>query len=615
MSELFIEIITEEVPFVEQARERDAVSIFFAKTPELSGKLEVLSSRERLVIKLVDFVREVVVPSKYFKGPSLNAGDDAVRGFLKKVNASKQELKEESGFYTFTSKEEKKDLKLLLESGLLLDLFDKIRESFTKTMRWNSSNKFWIRPIKSILTSINGDLIDFEYAGVKSSIFQTRIDSDCILNQNERLAKIKTEVKQIEEAKNIISVARERLFEENSYLANLPCVRYSYFDEKYLNLPEKVLIQTLESNQKYFLFKNKDGTLSNIFAVCIDGKFKEEIYSQILDGNKKVLHSRLEDAVYYVKIDRRESLLSHLEKTKKVAFHRDAGTIFERVERMLELARKLDAGNKDLELAIRLSKADLQTEMTQSFAELQGYIGSYYANLEGYSPAICKAIELQYKLGVDEEVEGKDYLSLMLALIEKYEKIDTLLKAGELPTSSRDPFGIRRDALAIVKIIIKGELDVAPLFGGAFKGIILDRLSFYLKDCDKEITTSVINFEKQKERLSVLQIFKTTSLLMQNKKNFAELGRVYKILQSKEAQTLKGVKLKEELLNKAESELIDKFSKAKSLENILSLAPSIDSFFVSTLVIDASNLELSQNRVALLEFVLNKVESFVSFSS
>jgi glycyl-tRNA synthetase beta chain len=615
MSELFIEIITEEVPFIEQARQRDAVASFFAKTQELSGTLEVLCSRERLVIKLVDFAREVVVPSKYFKGPSLNAGEDALRGFLKKVNASKQELKEENGFYTFTSKEEKKDLKLLLEGGLILDLFNKIRESFSKTMRWNGSNKLWIRPIKSILTSINGDLIDFEYAGVKSSIFQTRIYSDCILNQNERLAKIKAEVKQIEEAENIFCVAKERLFEENSYLANLPCIKYSYFDEKYLNLPEKVLIQTLESNQKYFLFKNKDGSLSNLFAVCIDGKFNEEVYSQIIEGNKKVLHSRLEDAVYYVKIDRRESLLSHLEKTKKVAFHKDAGTIFDRVERMLEIARKLDPENKDLVLAIRLSKADLQTEMTQSFTELQGYIGAYYAHLEGYSTEICKAIELQYKLGVDEEPKGKDYLSLMLALIEKYEKIDTLLKAGELPTSSRDPFGIRRDALAIVKIIIQGCIDVKFTFKGVFESIILDRLSFYLKDFDREIITGVINFEKQKGEISILQIFHKASLLMQNKTNFAELIRVYKILQSKDAQTLKGFTLKRELLTKSEVELMDKFTEAKNLEDILSLSTLIDSFFVSTLVIDASNLELSQNRVALLEFVLKKVESFISFSS
>ena len=478
-------------------------------------------------------------------------------------------------------------------------------------MIWNETKKRWIRPIKAILTSINGEIVNFEYAGIKAQKFTQLETPNCILNQEKRLNKIKLEIAKIESEHSFKCVARERLFNENSYLTNLPSIKYDYFDAKYLTLPQKVLIQTLETNQKYFLFQNADGTLSNLFAVCIEGEYSNDISKQIIEGNKKVLHSRLEDAVYYLKIDTKHTLLEHLEKTKQVAFHKNAGTVFERVERMLKIAQDLNLTDANLELAIKLCKADLQTEMTQSFTELQGYIGAYYAGLEGYPKEVCNAIELQYKLGIEEEVEGRAELSLLLALIEKYEKIKTLLEAGEIPTSSRDPFGIRRDALAIIKILIKGKLNIKLPLEGELREIIFDRLKFYLKGFNLDIVNAVVKFEEKSTEISLFDLYNKILTLSNNEKNFASFSRIANILNSKEAKLFVVKELNLSLLTVGEAFMLTKFQNSQNLEDMLNNANLIDKFFENTLVIDESNKEATGNRLALLNSILNKIQKFI----
>jgi glycyl-tRNA synthetase beta subunit len=362
-----------------------------------------------------------------------------------------------------------------------------------------------------------------------------------------------------------------------------------------------VLIQTLEKNQKYFLFKTKNNVLSNLFAVCIEGNYTEEIAKNIIQGNKKVLNARLEDAIYYIKIDRKHSLLQHLEKTKKVIFNIKAGSVFERVERMQELASKLAPQNTELQTAILLCKADLQTELTQSFPELQGYIGAYYASLEGYSKEICDAIASQYSLGTEENPKGKPELSLFLALVEKYEKVESLTKAGEIPTSSRDPFGIRRDALAIIKIIIEGGLEAKIKFSPLLHIIILDRLKIYLKSFPEDVINEVIN-----KNFSILEKYNKIKLLSQNLESFHQFKRVAKIIHSKEAESFKTVNVDESLLNDEEKILYEKFAEIKTLEEALQNAGLIDKFFQNQMVIDSSNVVISQNRIALLRFIYAK---------
>jgi glycyl-tRNA synthetase beta chain len=614
MTQLIIEILTEEVPFEEQKNQKDAVLKFFSQKQELKGNLEVFNSRLRLVIILSNCEEKLIIPAKTLKGPSVSAPQVAIDGFLSKTGAKMQELKEENGFLTFTTKEEVQDVKILLETSILEEFFNFVSSSFSQTMMWNDTKKKWIRPIKEIKTSFNGNVLNFEFAGIKAQKFESLHLESEVLKAEERFEIIKNGILKVENQHNIKCLSSEKLLWENCFLSSLPNVRYGIFDEKYLKLPEKVLIQTLEKNQKYFLFRDGNGGLSNIFAICINGNYTEEVIATIIEGNKKVLNARLEDALYYIKIDARETLLEHLEKTKKVTFHTKVGTVFERIPKMLAIAEKIDAKNEDLKTAIKLCKADLQTEMTQSFTELQGYIGAFYAKNEGYSNEICDAILNQYKLGGEEEAKGRHDLSLKLALIEKYEKIVSLVKAGEIPTSSRDPFGIRKDALALIKIIVEGGLEVALYFEKSVKSIVLDRLKFYLKTFQNEAVMPVLNFdfnEKSEEEISILQIYKKVSFLNENLTKLNQFQRIVNILSSKDALPFKGKNLEETSLMGLEKDLFTQFKNAKNLEEMLNLSHLIDDFFEGNLVIDFANQEISKRRVALLEFVHSKINLYL----
>ena len=628
-TEMLIEIITEEVPFLEHKKQSEAMLKFFAGRPELKGDLQVFSSPKILVIFLSGFQKEIIIPASKLKAPS---APQAMEGFLKKHNVGLKDLVKEGEALFLEIKEAKKPLKEMLEGGLLKELFEAICVNFSKTMVWNSTKKSWIRPIIAIKTNFNGELLKFEYAGVAASksmgfeeLTKNLKAEKIILQASERLHKIKTEITSFAIANGLKCVAGEKLFEENAYITSYPAVQFGEFEGKYLSLPEKVLILTLEKNQKYFLFKEeKTGKLKNVFAVCINGDFSEKTASEILNGNKKVLVARLEDAMYYMKLDLQENLLKHALKLEKVSFHKNAGSVFERVGRMQALAADLAKNNtglssilRDLQTAISLCKADLQTEMTQSFPELQGYIGGFYALREGYSKEISDAITSQYRLGLEETPVQSPKLSLYLALIEKMEKITTLLKAGEMPTSSRDPFGIRRDALAIIKIIIEGELDLNLNLPSDLKEVLLERFKFYCKGFQ---FLSILEGIKDDMQVNFLQVFNKIKFLEEFKSELGQYERVQNILNSKPAMDfieknkieLSVEQVNDKILTEKEAKILEEFKAVYKLEDFLSKANLIEGFFKDFMIIDEKNKEVTRNRLMILNTIDVKMRTFLA---
>lgn len=634
-TDMLIEIITEEVPFLEHKKQTEAILKFFAGKSELKGELKVFSSPKILVISLTGFEKEVTIQAIKLKAPS---APQAMEGFLKKHNVGLKDLVKEGETLFLEIKEAKKPLKEILEGGLLKELFEAICLNFSKTMVWNATRKPWIRPILAIKTNFNGELLKFEYAGVaasKSMGFEELIKNlkaeKIILQASDRLHKIKTEIASFASANGLKCVAAEKLFEENAYITSYPSVQFGEFEGKYLSLPEKVLILTLEKNQKYFLFKEeKTGKLKNVFAVCINGDFNEKTASEILNGNKKVLVARLEDAMYYMKLDLQEKLATHALRLQKVSFHKNAGSVFERVGRMQALAVDLAKNNtwpssilKDLQTAISLCKADLQTEMTQSFPELQGYIGGFYALREGYSKEISDAIASQYRLGLEESPAQAPKLSLYLALIEKMEKISTLLKAGEMPTSSRDPFGIRRDALAIIKIIIEGELDLNLNLTPDLKEILIERFKFYCKGFQELTRDEMLETAKDQPTTNFFKTFNKMKALEGFRNELEQYTRIHNILNSKPAKDFieknkidfskEEVSLK--LCTQKEAEIIEEFRKSHTLEELLSRYYLIEDFFKNFMIIDEQNKEITRNRLIILHFIDVKIKTSVLYDN
>lgn len=627
MRQLFVEILTEEVPFLEHQSQSSAVKSFFEENKDIiKSEPIVLSSPTRLVIIANDLNTEITFAEKRHKGPSVDSKQEAVEGFLKKLNIKKEDLKIEGGFYIFYEPQKIVLFEDILKQKILESLFDRIKLGYTKTMFWNSSKKSWIRPVKNLLIMFNQRVIDFEYAGLNScssTIINNVLVSvenyedylallskyDIVLEAEKRLGIIQKSIKKLEEENNITCISSLKLMQENSFLAESPTIFLAKFSTKYLNLPPRVLIESLEKNQKYFLFKNAQGELCEFFAICINGNNYKNVNS-IIEGNKTVLNARLEDALYYIKIDLRKSLFEHLEDLKNVSFHQNAGSVYLRIERMENLLAELKPQIEpdlieDLKIAVKLCKADLTTELVQSFPALQGYIGSFYAQKQGIKKDIAQAIERHYVIGIEgHEVASSSKLSLYLALIEKIEKIETLLKAGEKPTSSRDPFGIRRDCLAVIKIAIEGELDLGLQFSETAKEIIFDRLDFYFKNIDKSIKEIVLNNERHSKTIVFKKIKNRIFFLNQFKNEVAQFKRVENILNSKEAIPFKGYKINNQLLTELENDIVKDFSKVSSLEGLLKAGSKIETFFKNCMIIDEAQVEVSKNRIAILTLML-----------
>lgn len=658
MAELFIEILTEEVPFSEHKNQENAVLGFLDERRDLFGcQFEIASSTTRFVIYLKDLANEVVFPSKRHKGPPALSERIAVEGFLNRFNISETEATIEGGFYIFNEPEKKVSIGSLFKDELLSELFFKISSKYSKTMIWNDSRQSWIRPIKNILILLNGKLLsNYKFAGLIST-HSTIISGKCIEVQNynhylslleqsniilsfkDRVEKIKSTILEIETKYNLRCISPSKLFSENAYLSDFPNIKYAKFDLKYLSLPSRVLVESLQKNQKYFLFEDtKTNQLSNYFAICINGKFQENVIENIIDGNKTVLNARLEDAFYYIKIDTRKTLSEHLSSLKNIAFHKNVGSVFDRIKRMHifldSIERQIDSGIlNDLKAAITLCKADLGTEMTQSFPELQGYIGAFYAKKEGINETIADAIESHYHLGTETISTQYTDLALILALIEKWEKVATLLMAGENPTSSRDPFSIRRDVLAIIRIILEGKLHIVLNFANnignfnseipvesvsvapdKFRKIFFDRLDFFLKEnFERSCVKHVLEAYQNANMVDLHQIIEKIKIFSQFKTELENYSRVSNFLKSKEVTEnlkLSSLSINTELLSPFEGKLVEVFSNQMTFEEYIQNSYLISEFFENFLIIDKNSSEITQNRIVILNLINNKSQSF-----
>lgn len=596
MAELIIKIITEEVPFSEHKNQKNAAINFFKEHGFVAN---AHSSACTFYIQIQNFPSEFKEEAKVIKGPKEGVEETILAAFAKRCNANLNEIEIQNGFYTYKTQEKIIKAKDLI-INLLPNLFNKIASGFSKSLFWNGTKQKWIRPIIAISIEYAGEILPFEYAGIKSSFAQNAEE----VNEEIRIDVIKKGIKAIEESQNVACISSEKLINENAFIASFPSVHFAHFDSKYLKLPEKVVILSLEKNQKYFLFKTANGQLSNIFGVCINGKYSQEIINSILEGNKKVLSARLEDAIYYVKIDTQIPLLKHFEKLKKVVFHKNAGSVFARIQRMQEVAKNHNITSPLLEKAILFCKADLQTEMVQSFTELQGYIAGYYATLEGMEKDICDAISHHYEAGFNEEIPFSN-LTYQLSFVEKYEKIESLLLAGEEPTSSRDPFGIRKDALALLKILTHPFMNFEISPSKKFKTILIERLQFLIKNRDDFAVNAILKNLAKSDKFSVVKIFAEINFLEQNKASILEYKRVFNILSQIKISPV----LEKTSLDEFEIEILEIFSSMLSVEKILNNATKINDFFAKYLIIDESNQVQTSNRLYILNTIYNCFKS------
>ena len=303
-------------------------------------------------------------------------------------------------------------------------------------------------------------------------------------------------------AGNATPIMPDALLDEVTALVEWPVVYQGTFDAAYLEVPQECLILTMQLNQRYFALADDAGKLVNRFLLV--SNIETQDASAIVSGNERVLRARLADAKFFYDQDRRTKLESRIERLHGIVFHNKLGTLGARVDRLRFLAKaiaaKLGADVHSADRAAQLAKADLVTDMVGEFPELQGLMGRYYAEHDGEAAAVCNAIEQHYWPRFAGDALPDDGVAQSLALADKLETLAGMFGLGQVPTGDKDPFGLRRAALGVIRILIEKKLPLPlpallSLAYDAFDGIpavkdaspelanfIYDRLRGYLRE-------------------------------------------------------------------------------------------------------------------------------------
>ena len=424
------------------------------------------------------------------RGPSVAIAFDADgnptkagAGFARGQGVDPSALIQRDG-YVYASVHESGAATAELLTSLLPDLVRAI--PLPNSMRWGDLDFRFIRPIRWFVALYGTEIVPFTLAGVTSGnhsrghrtlapadfVITSAADYEAacekayiIVDPERRRAMICEQITETAKACGGTAEITPDLLEEVLYLVEYPTALSGSFEEKYLALPAEAVITPMRDHQRYFPVKAADGSLLPAFiTVRNGGKAHLDV---VAHGNERVLRARLADAQFFFDEDRRKSLAEHREKLKTVVFQRGLGSMYEKTVRLMALTTAIveemaegdadDAALADARRAAELSKADLVTGMVTEFTELQGIMGREYALLDGESPAVARAIDEQYMPRFAGDELPQTPLGVALSVADKIDNIVGTFSQGRIPTGSQDPFGLRRQALGLVLMLIEQE--------------------------------------------------------------------------------------------------------------------------------------------------------------
>jgi len=485
MTDFLLELRSEEIPARMQASARADLEKLFRK--ELSaagvapGAITVWSTPRRLALIARDLPEATEPVREETKGPRAGAPPQALEGFLRKTGLTQDQLVERDGVLFAIVERPGRAVR-----DVLAETIPAIVRAFPwpKSMRWgarsiSTESTRWVRPLSGIVAIFGDDLVGCEAGGVNSGYvtrghrfhhpdditiggaqdYQEKLRAcHVIVDHAEREAIIRNGAVDAAAAAGLVLVEDEGLVIENAGLTEWPVPLLSRFDPQFLEVPPEVIQLTARTNQKYFVC-SRDGKLADAF-ICTANIAASDGGAAIVDGNRKVLAARLSDARFFWEQDRKTSLADQAQKLARITFHEKLGSVADKVERVAKLARWLAAEGivpgadaNQAELAARLCKADLVTEMVGEFPELQGLMGGYYARAEGLPDGVADAIRDHYKPVGQGDVVPTAPLTVAVSLADKLDTLLSFFVINEKPTGSKDPFALRRAALAVLSLI------------------------------------------------------------------------------------------------------------------------------------------------------------------
>ncbi len=487
MAEFFLELFSEEIPAGLQKNLREKLleefQKFFLEKSIKSKKSFSLSTPNRLIIVFEGLDKLIKIVSEEIKGPKTDAPEQALRGFMKSNKIEEKDLfkkeTEKGEFFFYKTKN-----KLLKTNDLLMEFVPKLLENYQwkKSMKWGEYDLNWGRPLKSILSVFDKKVINFKFHHLSSSN-STYIDKDfeekkkiftdfksyekffkergILVDQGKREELIKIEFSKILQKRKLTIKENPRLFEEVINLLDNPNILVCSFDKKFLSIPKEILILTMQSHQKYFPTFNNKGEITNEFLIVSNKKDQKGL---IKTGNERVVDARLSDAEFFWNKDKTQNLVKKVSELKSMSFFKGLGTYYDKVQRMRKLggmiSDELLISKEKVELSASICKTDLTSDLVGEFPELQGVMGGYFSMHQGFDKDISLAISEQYlPIGLDSKIPKK-YFSVALSVVDKIDTLVGFFGINEKPTSSKDPFALRRIALGIIRLIIENKKNL-----------------------------------------------------------------------------------------------------------------------------------------------------------
>jgi glycyl-tRNA synthetase beta chain len=501
MTDFILEIFSEETPAVMQkaAAEnlaRIAAEIFAKNNLKFeNSQLKILVSPKRLSLCLTGLEAGQKIPAVKRFGPKVGADLKAVEGFLRSVGLnleSQLEKVENNGAlcYAYSKPASEINTSEIIKLSLP-QILQKMVTSWPKLMRWDIAESSeeqpqWIRPIRNILCLFGTEIIAVEFAGLKSNNLtfghhsikeplkikdatnyqKTLKDNFVIVDQVERKKKILDQITKIKAElglQTIDDLEKSALFDEITGLCEWPTALSASIDSRFMELPDEILVLTLKLNQKYICLKNSEDTLAPKFIFIVGNLINEKNQEKIIRDNEKLVRARLSDAEFFISEDLKKPLIDRFDELKKIVFHQKLGSVHDKVSRLNSLSKFLSifVPHSDLSIVERaadLCKIDLITKAVAELPELQGKIGGFYAHKQNEDKRIIAAIYEHYlPLGPTSELP-KTPLGITLSISDKIDSIVGFYLADEKPTSSKDPYALRRAALGIIRIAFQNNI-------------------------------------------------------------------------------------------------------------------------------------------------------------
>jgi glycyl-tRNA synthetase beta chain len=681
VADFLLELLTEEIPArmqpaaAVQLKERFAALL--ANAGLSAEALEADATPRRLAL-LAHGLPEASAPvTEERRGPRADAPEAAIAGFLKSAGLTRDQLEErETGkgrFLFATIRQDGQPTAALLAQhlpGLLRDM------AWPKSMRWEDSGFRWVRPLRSIVALLDGNVVPFEVAGltsgrmtyghrtmggrepfeiVSAATYKDQLRATfVILSAEERAAIIREKAAAAAAAAGLTLVADEALVAENAGLTEWPVPLLGRFDPAFLTVPPELLTLTMKVNQKYFACLDGDGKLAPAF-VCVANLEAPDGGQAIVAGNERVLAARLSDARFFWEQDLKVPLEDQAAKLSGIVFHEKLGTMAEKVERVAKLARWLvetypaqfPGATPDLvERAARLAKADLVTGTVGEFPELQGIIGGHIAKAQGEPKEIVEALRQHYAPVPDGPVP------VAVALADRLDTFVCFFGAGLIPTGSRDPFALRRTALGIVDLLVERSpsLGLESLLREAVHGssnlqansqatftqlqdFLFDRLAFRLREMG--ISPDIVAAVRKRAvdnlaraaatALAVKKFLETDdgNNLLAGFKRAANILRIEDARDGPHSHSVDPYLIQKEAenhlalaLEHTAEDVRDSVSVenfAKALQALASIRPLVDRFF-DEVTVNADTPELRRNRLAILYKLTTTADFVADFS-